>query len=87
MQADLGANFARFALHDVRRTARTQFSKLRISGEVAEALLAHAKPGLHKVYNLHDFQDEKAEALTLWHARLGISPPPDAANVVPFRAA
>ena len=89
MKADLeaqGLEFEDFDLsRDVRRTVRTQLSKLRIASEVCEAILAHAKPGLHKVYNLHEFQDEKAEALQLWHAKLRtiVEPPP--ANVLPFR--
>jgi integrase len=83
-----GLSFEHFTLHDIRRSVRTQLSKLRIPSEVAEALLAHAKPGLHRVYNMHDFQTEKAEALTLWHARLReIAPPPTPDNVVPLRVA
>jgi integrase len=91
MRADLqaqGLEFKEFDLsRDVRRTVRTQLSKLRISGEVCEAVIAHAKPGLHKVYNLHEFQDEKAEALQLWHAKLRdiVTHKPD--NVITLRAA
>jgi len=89
MKADLaaqGVGFEPFRLHDVRRSVRTQLSKLRISGEVCEAILAHAKPGLNKVYNLHEYQDEKAEALTLWHAKLRaiLTPEPGPDNVVPW---
>jgi integrase len=83
-----GKEFTSFTIHDIRRTCRTQFSKLRtISSEVREALLAHSKPGLLKVYDQHDYLDEKKEALELWHARLRtiIEPRPD--NVVPIRKA
>jgi hypothetical protein len=31
---------------------------------------AHAQPGLHKVYDLHSYRDEKQRALDLWAARL-----------------
>jgi integrase len=105
MKAELakeGKEFEDFTIHDVRRSCRTQFSKLRItlrdskgdevkvpaiSGEVAEALLAHSKPGLHKVYNLYDYLDEKRAALELWHQRLrSIAPKPDNV-VVPMRRA
>ena len=83
---DLGPRFERFVLHDVRRTGRTMFSKLRVPSEVAEALLAHAKPGLHKVYDLHDRLTERSEALTLWHNWLRDLNPPAPDNVVPLRA-
>jgi hypothetical protein len=33
-------------------------------------LVAHARPGLHKVYNLHAYEKEEADALKLWHANL-----------------
>ena len=108
MHADLeaqGETFEAFTLHDIRRTARTRFSSLRIPSEVpgapefriqtevAEALLAHAKPGLHKTYNLYDYLDEKREALTAWHTVLrGIvgAPPQEPrgdSNVLPFAKA
>ena len=47
MKADLeaqGLEFEPFNLHDIRRTVRTRLSKLRISGEVAEAILALRSP-------------------------------------------
>ncbi|MGA9549599.1 MAG: hypothetical protein WBS14_18280, partial [Rhodomicrobium sp.] len=31
---------------------------------------AHARPGLHKVYDLHAYEKEKADAIKLWHANL-----------------
>ena len=37
---------------------------------VRELLLAHARPGLHKVYDLHLYEKEKAYALKLWHEKL-----------------
>jgi hypothetical protein len=52
---------------------------------VRELVIAHARPGLHKVYDQHTYRDEKRECLTLWSARLtGIveQPPP---NVVPLQ--
>lgn len=56
--------------HDIRRTCRTNFSRMRIAQEVSEALLAHKRTGIEGVYDHHDFADEKREALELWHARL-----------------
>ena len=91
MRADLeaqGETFLSFTIHDIRRTCRTRFSALRVQTEVAEALLAHAKPGLHKTYNKYEYLDEKRHALELWHAKLRsiVEPRPDG-NVIPFAAA
>jgi hypothetical protein len=52
---------------------------------VRELVIAHAKPGLHKVYDRHSYEAEKRECLDLWSKRLmSIAAPPDGANVVPF---
>jgi len=59
-----------FVQHDVRRTVRSQLSRLKVPEEVREAVLAHARPGIKKVYDIHDYLDEKREALELWAARL-----------------
>src|SRR5262249_33392206 len=54
-----------FVTHDIRRSVRTNLSKLKIAEEVREAVLAHARPGIKGVYDRHDYLDEKREALTL----------------------
>jgi integrase len=56
--------------HDLRRTARTIMSRIGIPDEHAEAVLGHAKKGLLKTYNRHDYQEEKAAALIKWEAEL-----------------
>jgi integrase len=56
--------------HDLRRTLRSRLSELRISADVAEAILAHAKPGLRGVYDRYEHFDEKKHALELWATRL-----------------
>ena len=64
--------------HDIRRTVRTGLARLRVDSDVAEAVLAHAKPGIGKTYNVYDYLDEKREALTLWATRLcEITSPPE----------
>jgi integrase len=60
----------RWVFHDLRRTARTHFSALPVQDLVRELVIAHAKPGLHKVYDLHAYLDEKRECLDLWARRL-----------------
>ena len=37
---------------------------------VRELVIAHTKPGLHKVYDQHAYESEKRHALELWAARL-----------------
>ena len=73
MQKDLeaqGMPFEDFVIHDIRRTCRTRFSALPVEDVVRELLVAHARPGLHRVYDLHLYEKEKAHALKLWHDRL-----------------
>jgi len=73
MRADLkaqGMPFEHFVVHDIRRTCRTRFSALPVEDAARELILAHARPGLHRIYDLHLYQAEKADALKLWHAKL-----------------
>jgi integrase len=59
-----------WVIHDLRRTVRTHLSALPVEDLVRELVIAHAKPGLHKVYDLHAYQDEKRLCLELWETRL-----------------
>lgn len=81
MAAELGAEPPPFVLHDIRRTVRTRMSGFA-SSDVAELVIAHTRPGLRRVYDLHSFEQEKRDALDKWAARLRriLEPPP--ANVV-----
>jgi hypothetical protein len=49
---------------------------------VREAVLAHVRPGIKGVYDLHDYMDEKREALMLWGPRLRSIVNPQPSNVV-----
>ena len=73
--------------HDLRRSLRSRLSELRISSDVAEAVLAHAKPGIRGVYDRYELFPEKRAALEAWHARLHaiVTQPP--AKVVSLRSA
>ncbi len=72
-----------FVFHDLRRTMRTALSGLPIPDNVAELVIAHARPGLHKVYDQHSYRLEKRRALELWSQKLlSIVEPRRAANVV-----
>jgi integrase len=60
----------RWTPHDLRRTARTHMAKIGIHEEHAEAVLAHCKQGIKKVYNKYEYQEEKKTALLKWEAEL-----------------
>ncbi len=76
-----------FVIHDIRRTMRTGLSTLPVPDLIRELVIAHTKPGLHKVYDRHAYLDEKRLALDLWAKRLRdiVTPPP--ANVVQLETA
>ena len=56
--------------HDFRRTVETRMAALGIVQEHRDAVLGHAKPGLQKTYNKHDYLAEKREALARYAAHL-----------------
>ena len=59
-----------WVIHDLRRTMRTHLSALPVQDLVRELVIAHAKPGLHKVCDQHAYQSEKRHCLSLWEKRL-----------------
>jgi integrase len=77
MAIELGDAVDAFVIHDIRRSMRTSLSALPIPDMVRELVIAHAKKGLHKTYDLHAYRQEKRHALELWAARLRdiIEPP------------
>ncbi len=86
MAAELGGEVDPFVIHDIRRTMRTGLRALPIADRVRELVIAHAQPGLHKVYDRYAYLDEKRHALDLWAARLRsiVEPPPPAENILHF---
>ena len=69
--ASLGAPIADWHLHDLRRTMRTRMVEtLRVPVNVAEAILNHTPPGIHKVYDVGVYTEQKREALDKWAAYL-----------------
>jgi integrase len=75
------SNVTGWVFHDLRRTMRTHLSALPVQDMVRELVIAHAQPGLHKVYDQHSYRDEKRECLMLWEARLNslLNPKPPVA--------
>jgi integrase len=85
MAVELGGAVDPFVIHDIRRTMRTGLSALpAIPDIVRELVIAHAKKGLHKTYDLHAYRQEKRQALELWAARLRSIVNPPTGNVVAF---
>jgi integrase len=74
-----------FVIHDIRRTMRTGLSALPIPDLVRELVIAHTKPGLHKIYDQFAYLDEKRDALDRWARRLRDIVEPAPANVVELR--
>jgi len=58
-----------WTLHDLRRTAASGFQRLGVPLEVTEAILNHvsgSRSGIVGVYQLYEYQAEKAAALEAW---------------------
>ena len=72
--------------HDLRRTVRSGLSKLRIEFHVAEMILAHRQGGVAATYDIHQYEDERREALEKWALRIAdVVNPPKPAKVVKLR--
>jgi integrase len=85
----LGVTLPNWTNHDLRRVVRSGLSALRIPFNVCEAILAHKPPGIVGTYDLHEYEDEKREALERWAQRLAsiVSPEPARVIKLPRRAA
>ncbi len=55
-----------YDLHDLRRTVRTGLARLRVPESTAERCLGHTTRGIERHYNLHQYADEKRQALQAW---------------------
>ncbi len=55
-----------FTLHDLRRTCRTGLARLRIPPHIAERVLNHVQDKIPATYDVHDYLDEKRDALDKW---------------------
>lgn len=61
IQADSGTS--NWQIRDIRRTFRSNMSRLRVPRELSEVLINHAPPVLDAIYDKYDRIDEKREAL------------------------
>ena len=57
---------ADFTPHDLRRTGRTGLARLGVKVDVAERVLNHARERMEATYDVHDYIEEKREALEKW---------------------
>jgi len=76
----------RWTNHDIRRTVRSGLSRLKITEEAREAVMAHVRPGIKGTYDLYDYLDEKRDALQAWSTRLRGIIEPQPSNVVRLAA-
>lgn len=53
-------------IHDIRRTVRSKLAELGIPREVARKILNHEDGKVDRIYNRHDYLNEKREALQKW---------------------
>jgi hypothetical protein len=54
---------AKYRIHDFRVTCESRLADLGFNQDVRDAVLGHAKVGLQRTYNKHDYADEKRQAL------------------------
>ncbi|HMN39046.1 MAG TPA: tyrosine-type recombinase/integrase [Hyphomicrobium sp.] len=60
---DPSATLANYRIHDFRVTCESRLADLGFNQDVRDAVLGHAKIGLQRTYNKHDYADEKRSAL------------------------
>jgi integrase len=64
--AEAGHKIADWRLHDIRRTVRTNLSKLKIAPDIGERVIGHTIGGIRGTYDRYEYLDEKRTALTAW---------------------
>ncbi|WP_334178816.1 site-specific integrase [Pseudoxanthomonas sp.] len=75
-----------FTTHDLRRTVETGMAAARVPKEYRDRVLNHVDASVGgKHYNVHDYKDEKREALEKWARRLESMLVPERSNVVALR--
>jgi integrase len=71
--------------HDLRRTARSLLGRARVASDIAELCLGHLLVGMRKVYDKHDYIDEKRAAFVALEREIDLIINPQAAEVIPLR--
>lgn len=70
LDAITGDAVAKYTIHDFRSTCKSRMAKLEIIKEVRDAVQGHAFKGMDRIYNKHDYMDEKRAALDLYAGHL-----------------
>jgi integrase len=63
---DAATGLLDWQFRDIRRTVSTGMQRLGISEDVIDAVQAHAKAGIKRVYQRHKYAAEKRRALQAW---------------------
>ena len=79
MLIDQDAAIENWRVHDLRRTCRTGLARLGVPEIVSERVLNHLPQGLGKIYNVHEYLEEKRDALARWAQEVQniTEPPPE----------
>ncbi|MER8845935.1 tyrosine-type recombinase/integrase [Mesorhizobium australicum] len=86
-EQDPEATLPAWVNHDLRRTARTRLSRLKVLPDVAEMVIGHVLPKIVRNYVPDPFAyiDDKRDALARWEGSLAeIVGQPKASNVIPM---
>lgn len=59
-----------WSMHDLRRTARTNFSKFSTRSDIAEIMIGHSLPKMQETYDLHGYVSEQAAVYEQWLQRI-----------------
>jgi integrase len=68
----LGDEFAKFVIHDFRRTIRSHMSRLGIDAITAELILGHQLSGVMGIYDRYERLTERRAALDSWAHELAV---------------
>lgn len=71
-----------WVIHDLRRSAKTLMARAGVRPDISERVLGHTIKGVEGVYDVHDYRDEKADALTRLAALVETIINPPSGNVV-----
>jgi integrase len=82
---DAASGVRGWRLHDLRRTARSLFSRAGVNSDIAERCLGHALPGIRATYDRHKYVDEMRPAFETLAAQLDRTVHPPGGKVVEGR--
>lgn len=69
-ELDRLSNTTGWTIHDIRRTVRTKLAELGVPEVVARKVVNHETGKVDRIYNRHEYLNEKREALGEWEKRL-----------------